>query len=159
MHTTLRSSHLNQHVTSWPKFQGYLVWTSCRNTCNYKTKSSIQHLGQVRIQLFLSCLSRSQRASSAAVCRNFPEIWVWRAENVIQPLLSSLSLLSLPLLLLHSRLNETLSADDAQSHNPLPLPGPGLIHSFIHRKPIGCGRGRDGLFFFFFYSFPSTDRY
>lgn len=59
---------------------------------------------------------------------NFPEIWVWRAGNVIQPLLSSLSIPSL-LLLLHRRFKWASAIQWRMTHYPLPLPFPGLIHS------------------------------
>lgn len=153
MHTTLRSSHLDQHKTQIPR-------VSSLDLLPQQTKSSIQHLGQVRIQLFLSSLGRAQRASSAAVCRNFPEIWVWRAENVIQPLLSSLSLLSLPLLLLHSRLNETLPADDALP--TIPSLSPGLVSftcSFTASQSAVEEGGTASFFIFFCLPFPSIDRY
>lgn len=61
---------------------------------------------------------------------NFPEIWVWRAGNVIQPVLSSLRIPSL-LLLLHRRFKWASAIQWRMTHYPLPLLG-----SFIHCKPI-----------------------
>lgn len=117
---TLTESTVLQHFPVQLKsprlrIQGYLVWISIKNAATST--------------LVLLC---SPARQLRADWWNFPEIWVWRAEIVIQPLLSSLSIPSL-LLLLHRRFKWASAAQWRMIHNPLPLP---VLLSFIRRKPI-----------------------
>lgn len=103
------------------RIQGYLVWIWIKKKKNAATST-----------LFLRCCPAQQLRAD---WWNFPEIWVWRAEIVIQPLLSSLfyplSAPSAPQALW--RFKWACAVQWRMLHSPLSLP---ILLLFIRRKPI-----------------------
>lgn len=113
---------------------------------SFSTQNLLAHIPRLtrldfrKIRLHQHCSPALQKIADWG---NFPEIWVWRAGNVIQPLLSLLSIPSL-LLLLHRRFKWASAIQWRMTHYPLPLP---FLVSFIHCKPIDSGKWEGHLFY------------